>query len=179
MTFKEVYDEQFRFVWRSMRRLGIRESDVSDAVQDVFIVVHRKLPSFEARSKVTTWLFSICMRVARDRRRLAYERRKVSSDDEPTVEHADERADVAAEAERRQGMALLEAILDEMPLEQRAVFALFELDQRTGEEIADMLEIPLGTVYSRLRLAREAFRSALSRREARDRFGRVGAGGAR
>ena len=177
MTFKEVYDEQFRFVWRSLRRLGVAESDVADAVQDVFIVVHRKLPSFEARSKITTWLFGICMRVARDRRRLAYERHRVSSDEEPLAEQADENADVAAEAERRQGMALLEAILSEMPFEQRAVFALFELDQQTGEEIAEMLGIPLGTVYSRLRLARDAFRSALARRQARDRFSKVSGGG--
>ena len=70
MTFKEVYDEHFRFVWRSLRRLGVRESDVPDAVQDVFLVVHRRLAEFEGRSKVTTWLFGICFRVARDRRKL-------------------------------------------------------------------------------------------------------------
>ncbi len=178
MTFQEVYDEHFRFVWRSLRRLGVREDDVADAVQDVFLVVHRKLPEFEARSKVSTWLYGICMRVASDRRRLAYERRHTDAD-EPLSDRVDERADVAAEAERRQGLALLEAILDEIPLEQRAVFTLFELDQMTGEQIADLCAIPLGTVYSRLRLARDAFRGALGRMQARDRFRRVGAGGAR
>ena len=71
MTFKEVYDENFRFVWRSLRRLGVREGDVPDAVQDIFLIVHRKLGEFEGRSKVTTWLFGICLRVARDRRRAA------------------------------------------------------------------------------------------------------------
>ena len=70
-TFKEVYEEQFRFVWRSLRRLGVRESDVADAAQDVFLVVHRRLDEFEGRSKVSTWLYGICYRVARDRRRLA------------------------------------------------------------------------------------------------------------
>jgi RNA polymerase sigma-70 factor (ECF subfamily) len=80
MTFQEVYQEHFRFVWRSLRRLGVRESDVADAVQDVFVVVHRKIADFEGRSKVTTWLFGICLRVARDRRRLAHVRHDVSDE---------------------------------------------------------------------------------------------------
>jgi RNA polymerase sigma-70 factor, ECF subfamily len=169
LTFKEVYEEHFRFVWRSLRRLGVPESDVADSVQDVFLVVHRRLDEFEGRSKVTTWLYGICYRVARDRRRLAHVRRHV--DDEAAVaERVDDRADVAAEAERRQGMALLESILDEMPIEQRAVFTLFELETMSGEAIAEALEIPLGTVYSRLRIGREQFRKSLSRMQARERF---------
>src|SRR5689334_15233045 len=79
LTFKEVYEEQFRFVWRSLRRLGVRESDVADAAQDVFLVVHRRLGEFEGRSKVSTWLYGICYRVARDRRRLAHVRHHVDN----------------------------------------------------------------------------------------------------
>ncbi len=168
-SFKEVYDDNFRFVWRSLRRLGVPESDVADAVQDVFLVVHRRLSEFEGRSKVTTWLYGICYRVARDRRRLAHVRRR-ADDDGLMDERPDDSADVAATAERNQGLALLETILDEMPIEQRAVFTLFELDAMGGEAIADVLEIPVGTVYSRLRIAREAFRRSLSRMQARDRF---------
>lgn len=177
MTFKEVYDEHFRFVWRSLRRLGVRESDVPDAVQDVFLVVHRRLAEFEGRSKVSTWLFGICFRVAGDRRKLAHVRRR-SDGDEPLLDCADERVDVAAEAERRQGLAMLEAILDEMPLEQRAVFTLFELEGMSGEDIAETLEIPLGTAYSRLRIARDAFRRAVTRLNAKDQFRLKGAAGA-
>ncbi len=178
VSFKEVYDAHFRFVWRSLRRLGVPESDVPDAVQDVFLVVHRRLDEFEGRSKVSTWLYGICYRVARDRRRSAHERRRV---DEPAAvdESADEHADVAAAAERRQGLALLEVILDEIPLDQRAVFTLFELESMSGEEIAEALEIPLGTVYSRLRIAREQFRKSIARREARDKFRAQSAGGGR
>lgn len=178
MTFREVYDEHFRFVWRSLRRLGVREDDVQDAVQDVFVVVHRRLGDFEGRSKVTTWLFGICLRVARDRRRLAYTRR-TSCDEASIAERADDTADVAAEVERKQGMELLDAMLDEMPIEQRAVFTLFELDAMTGEDIAEMLEIPLGTVYSRLRMARDQFRRSLTRHQARDRFRLATAGAER
>lgn len=170
LSFKAVYDEHFRFVWRSLRRLGVPESDVADAAQDVFLVVHRRLDEFEGRSKVTTWLYGICYRVARDRRRLAHVRRRADDDEGQMDERADERADVAAAAERKQGMEMLEAILDDLPLEQRAVFTLFELDGVGGEGIAEMLEIPLGTVYSRLRIAREQFKKTLARMQARERF---------
>ncbi|MGK4003656.1 RNA polymerase sigma factor [Sorangium sp. So ce1036] len=172
MTFGEVYAHHFRFVWRSLRRLGVPESDAADAVQDVFLVVHRRLAEFEGRSKITTWLYSICFHVARDRRKLAHLRRR-AHDDEPLLDCADDRVDVGAEAERRQAIVLLEAILDELPLEQRAVFTLFELDGMSGEEVAELLDVPLGTVYSRLRLARDAFRRAVARLNARDQF-RVG-----
>lgn len=175
LTFKEVYDEQLRFVWRSLRRLGVRESDLADAVQDVFIVVHRRLGEFEGRAKVTTWLYGICYRVASERRRLAHVRHAVD-DEAALAEHADPQVDIAAEAERRQGFALLEAILDEMPLEQRAVFTLFELEGTSGEAIAEALDAPLGTVYSRLRLAREQFRKSLARIQAKDRFRLVNGG---
>jgi RNA polymerase sigma-70 factor, ECF subfamily len=178
LTFKEVYDEHFRFVWRSLRRLGVGESDVADAVQDVFLVVHRRLEEFEGRSKVTTWLYGICYRVARDRRRLAHARRR-TDDDAELSDHPDDRVDITAEAERRQGFELLSAMLDEMPIEQRAVFVLFELDAMSGESIAEALSIPLGTVYSRLRLARDQFRKSLSRLQARDRFHVASAGGDR
>ncbi len=165
-TLRAIYDEHLAFVWRALRRLGVREADLPDAVQDVFLVVHRKLPEFEGRSKVTTWLFGIAMRVAKDRSRLAHVRRQV--DDEDAVAGCiDESADVGAEAERRQAALILEGILEGLPIEQRAVFMLFELEGMTGEAIADLLEVPLGTVYSRLRLAREAFQRAVARLRAR------------
>ncbi|MDI1480083.1 RNA polymerase sigma factor [Polyangium sp. y55x31] len=170
MNFRQLYDEHFPFVWRSLRRLGIREADLPDALQDVFLVVHRRLPTFEGRSKVSTWIFGICFRVAGDRRKAARVAARRDGGDELLLDAPDERADVAAEAERRQGLAQLEALLDELPLDQRAVFTLFELEGMTGEDIAQTLELPLGTVYSRLRLAREAFRRGAARSQARDRF---------
>lgn len=169
MSFRQIYDEHFPFVWRSLRRLGVRESDVADAVQDVFVVVHRRLSEFEGRSKMSTWIFGICYRVASDRRK-ALRVRSVVTTEEQWLETPDERVDIAAEAERRQGLQKLEAILDEMPLEQRAVFALFELECLTGEDIAETLDVPLGTVYSRLRLARETFRRATVRLQAKEQF---------
>jgi RNA polymerase sigma-70 factor (ECF subfamily) len=166
MLFREVYDEHVAFVWRSLRRLGVREAHLKDAMQDVFIIVHRKLPSFVERAHFTTWLFRICHGVARDYRRRAYMRREVPGDavleaavtpgDEPiqALEHADD-------------LALFEAALGTLDIDQRAVFMLFEIENMTGDAISAALQIPLGTVYSRLRLARQAFRRAVLRHAAR------------
>jgi RNA polymerase sigma-70 factor, ECF subfamily len=170
LHFREVYDEHFAFVWRSLRRLGIREDDASDLVQEVFVVVHRKLCEFEGRSKITTWLFGICMRVARDHRQSAPVRREVATEATVLTEREDPTPDAGAELDRRRRRDLLERILDELPEDQRTVFVLFELEAMAGQEIAELLEIPTGTVHSRLRLAREGFRRAVARAEARGRF---------
>src|SRR5271166_6140959 len=75
-TFPEVYRTHFPFVWRTLGRLGVRDADLLDVTQNVFLVVHRQLAGFEGRSKLTTWLFSICRRVARDYLRSAPIRRE-------------------------------------------------------------------------------------------------------
>jgi len=164
--FRAVYDEHFDFVWRSLRRLGIPTADVSDAVQEVFLVVHRKLHEFEGRARLSTWLYRICLRVASDRRRRAYVRREEPSD----IERLDT-TDFGRNSEQKmvedEELALLEAALGSLSFEQRAVFSLFELERMSCESIASILEIPLGTVYSRLRLGRAAFRKAMLRELAR------------
>jgi RNA polymerase sigma-70 factor (ECF subfamily) len=157
MTFEETYRAHFAFVWRSLRRLGVREEDAADAAQEVFIVVHRKLPEFAGRSKLTTWLYGVCFRVASERRRAAP---KPALGEQEAAAFIGRPADPGATAERNQGLAMLERVLDRIPHEQRAVFCLFELEGMTGEEIAEALQIPLGTAYSRLRLARVAFSAA-------------------
>ena len=165
MDFRAVYEHHYDFVWRSLRRLGVREADVPDALQEVFLVVLRRLHEFEGRARLSTWLFRICMRVARDRQRLAHNRRELL-DDQAVDGCMDESSDLASQAERREDVALLELALSRMDLDQRAVFTLFELEELSGEEIAETLQIPLGTVYSRLRLGREAFRKVFHRVQA-------------
>ncbi|MCU0659349.1 MAG: RNA polymerase sigma factor [Polyangiaceae bacterium] len=165
MEFRAVYEQHYDFVWRSLRRLGVRDADVPDALQEVFLVVLRRLGEFEGRARLTTWLFRICMRVARDRQRLAHNRRELL--DAQAVEGClDEGSDLGQQAERREDVKLLELALSRMDLDQRAVFTLFELEEQSGEEIAETLQIPLGTVYSRLRLGREAFRKVFQRAQA-------------
>src|SRR5271169_5758061 len=79
-SFQEVYRNHFRFVWRTLGRLGVREADLSDVTQNVFIVVHRQLAGFEGRSELTTWLFSICRLVVKDYLRSAPIRLEVAVD---------------------------------------------------------------------------------------------------
>lgn len=174
MDFQRIYEEHFPFVWKSLRRLGVREVDASDAAQEVFLVAYRKLSEFEGRSKISTWLFGICLRVARDRSRLAHNRLEVAGEDE-MFDRIEGQGDVAEEAERREAAAMLERILAGLDFDQRAVFTLFEIEGLSGEEIAELLQIPLGTVYSRLRLSRESFQRAVSRLQARERFAFEGA----
>jgi RNA polymerase sigma-70 factor (ECF subfamily) len=176
MDFRAVYDAQVAFVWRTLRRFGVRDSAMKDAVQDVFVVVHRRLPEFTPRAQLSTWLFRICMRTARDHRRRAHVRHEVA--DEGAVEVcADSGATAAELVERREDLALFDAALEKLDFDQRAVFILFELEDMTGEAISETLEIPLGTVYSRLRLARQAFRRAVLQ-AARLRAGGVRVGSA-
>lgn len=160
MTFRDVYNEHFAFVWRSLRRLGVAEQDCADAAQEVFSVVYRRLDEFEGRSRITTWLFGICLRVSQSSRRKAARRGEATNEQ---WDVADPGADVEAQVERKRGMALLEHILSRMSLDKRTVFILFELEGLPLDEIAKLLEIPLGTVQSRLRLARQTFRDAVER----------------
>jgi RNA polymerase sigma-70 factor (ECF subfamily) len=167
MTFETLYREHFAMVWRVLRRFGVPESDLPDAAQDVFVVVHRKLAEFDHRSRVSTWLYAIGLRVASDRRRRAPNRYEVVGEEPDEARVSGATAEPWEIVERR---ALLERALDAMPLEQRAVFVLFELEGMTGDEIATLVESPLATVHSRLRLARETFRRAVQRARAREEF---------
>lgn len=176
-SFDAVYGEHVGFVWRSVRHLGVADADAEDAVQDVFVVVNDKLASFEGRSKLTTWIYGICLRVAQARRRRAHVCRELLTDPDQLVAEAPAvLMDAGENIERREAESLLDGVLDTMPIEQRSVFTLFELDGASCEEIAELTGAPIGTVYSRLRLAREAFRRATARLEAQMRFE---AGGAR
>jgi RNA polymerase sigma-70 factor (ECF subfamily) len=166
MTFDDLYDQHFEFVWRTLRRLGVPAADLADIAQEVFLVVHRRLADFEERSKVTTWLFRISVRAARDRRRRAHVRLEVPGDD-AIFETVDPSDDPSGALERADERALLEKALAALDEPQREVFTAFELEGMPGHAIAAALEVPLGTVYSRLRLGRERFRQALARLTAR------------
>lgn len=158
------------FVWRTLQRFGVRDADLDDALQDVFIVVHRRLHEFEGRSRLTTWLYAICQRVALERRRQAQARREevhaeVPEAHDPAAEGA---PDPERAALRREARARLDAILDELEPERRAAFVMFELEGMSCEEIAELSGVPLGTVYSRLHHARKSFDRAVARWQARD-----------
>jgi RNA polymerase sigma-70 factor (ECF subfamily) len=153
-TFKSIYEEHARFVWLTLQRVGVQREDLGDLAHDVFVVVHRRLHTYDRKSRVTTWLFGICLRVAanyrRRRRRLPSEAsiRARASDDATAQVPADEML------ARRQESASAERVLAKLTPEKRAVFVMFEIENLSCQEIAELMGIPIGTVYSRLHAAR-------------------------
>lgn len=156
----EIYDEHAEFVWTSLHRLGVREFDLPDQTQEVFIVVHRRIKSWDKDCLITTWLFGICRRVASGYRRKAWIRRERPSDELEKLsdDQSPEQAVTLREARER-----LEAALRPMKPDRRALFVMYELEERSCAEIALLFDVPLGTVHSRLSNAREEFRRNLAR----------------
>lgn len=173
LVFAEVYDRAFPWVWRAARRLGVPTSSLDDVVQDVFVVVHRKLATFEARGSLRSWIYGITLRVVRDRRRSAKRKPECALEDETIV--ADPRNDPQRDALRREALSTLLSVLDRLPEEQREVFVLAELEELTVPEIADALGANVNTVYARLRAARKSFEAEAARVRARERFTEGGA----
>jgi RNA polymerase sigma-70 factor (ECF subfamily) len=158
-SFDEVYAAHLGFVWRILRTFGVPPAQIEDAVQDVFVVVHRRLAEFEGRAAITTWLFAIARRIAGAHRRRAGNARTETLTEEPAGG-----ADTFADASRAQAAATVLAILADMDEDKRIVFALVELEQMSVPEVAKVLDLNLNTAYSRLRLARQAFETAVKGR---------------
>jgi RNA polymerase sigma-70 factor, ECF subfamily len=162
MTFDEFYAKNFKFAWRTLMALGVLERDVSDVVQDVFLQAHQKFQVFDAEAGGTAWLRAFCLNAARNWHRLSRNQFE-TNDDERAAQTPDERKGPEQSAVAQDQKKLLHVALQSVPEKQREVFVLFELEQMTSTEIATLLNIPLGTVYSRLRLGREAFQAAVLR----------------
>lgn len=159
LTFEQVYAEHYRFVWRTLRAFGLPLAAVDDATQDVFVVVHRRLADFEWRSSIRTWLFRIAQWI------VTYERRRARS--EPRHEPIDEQVGDASPgpfeiAARSEGLRTLEAILLRMDEDKRLALVLMDIEELKAHEVAELFDINVNTVYSRLRLAREQFRRLLN-----------------
>jgi RNA polymerase sigma-70 factor (ECF subfamily) len=174
-SFDAVYDACVDFVWRSVKRLGVEDASLDDVVQEVFFVVHRKLPEFTGRSSTKTWIFSILLHVVRHHRRTW--RRKDAPRSPETTERLDELADPRARgpleaAETADSVRLLDRLLQSLDDDKRDVFVLAHLEQMTAPEIAEILGENLNTVYSRLRAAREEFEEALERHRAHESWRR-------
>ena len=160
---EQAYRLHCAYIYRALGRLGVPESRVEDALQDVFIVLHRRRADFEGRSSLKTWLYGIALRVARRYRERARRQREREA---PLPERAQlvgggpsgERA-----AERRQALERLDRILGAMEDTRREVFVLYELEGMQAAEISALLGVNRNTVYSRLRLARRDFARAVSR----------------
>ena len=157
--FDSIYREQFEHVWFTLRRLGVQERDLDDAAHDVFVVVNRRLDDFDATRPVRPWVTGITYRIASDERRRARHRREVIGEIPELSAH---RGPVEA-LEAKQAHDLVMLALDELPMKQRAVFVMHELQGLTMPEIVEALDAPLNTLYSRLRLARRKFTMSVRR----------------
>lgn len=160
--FDQVYATQASFVWTSARRLGISEDQVADVVQDVFVVIHRRLAEFDGRSSLKTWVWGILTNVVRERRRRF--RRKEGN------ETADSMSELFAEASApdeqaaaAQALRIVQAILDQMSEDQRVLIVLSQLEGMSVPEIAAITGENVNTLYARIRAARRHFDEAYER----------------
>gem|GEM_PF-297795 len=162
-AFRALYDAHVAFVWRNLRRLGVLDADVEDKCQEVFVVAHRRWEEFSDRGHgPRAWLFQIVLRVASDARR---HRRRHPVDPDGGVAQDREAVEAlqAAALARKEALDLLDRALAGVEMGRRAVLVLHEIEQMTAPEIARTLEIPLNTVYSRLRVARVELDAELAR----------------
>jgi RNA polymerase sigma-70 factor, ECF subfamily len=163
LEFARLFAEFAPYVLRVLPRMGVAASDVEDVAQDVFITVHRALPSFQGRSSVRTWVYGICIRVAGNYRQKAHRRReRLMAAPEEQAGQVDGRTP-ARELEAQRTLAALDDALSQLSDVQRAVFVLHEIEQLPMTEIAVALECPKFTVYARLYAARQSVRAKLAR----------------
>jgi RNA polymerase sigma-70 factor (ECF subfamily) len=158
LDFRTIFELEIGYVMRTLRRLGVAPADLEDLAHDVFLAVHQRLSSYDPARALRPWLFGFAFRVA------SHYRRKAGRETALEVERvadATDGPDALLEKEARRQLVL--AGLAAIELSRRAVFVLHELDGVTCDEIARTLEIPLGTTYSRLRLARQDFSAAMNR----------------
>lgn len=155
-----IYRAHARELWRALGRLGVPAAAAEDALHELFIVVQRRLPEFEHRASIRTWLYAIAVRVARKfRERAARHSFEAAPEEWPSHERGPEAVLLDAEALR-----MLDALLAELDEAKREVFVLHEVEELSAPQIAAILEVNVNTVYSRLREAKRAFAKAHARR---------------
>jgi len=160
-TFPELYQQHFDFVWRVLRGYGVAPALLEDAAQDVFVVVHRRLPDFKPNATHRTWIFGIAVRVAKDYRRRAQRKGGLVPLEDDLADPTG--GDPFHAAARGQAIRMIDAYLETLDEPRRDVFILSELEQMTAPEIAATLNTNLNTVYSRIRSVRKAFAESVAR----------------
>lgn len=168
LSAEQVYERHGDFVWRTLQHLGVRNADLEDLAQEVFVTVHRRISSFDGRSKLTTWLFGVCLHLVQRHRRRAYFRLEFLQAEPPESVDLETPEARYAGAEAR---VRLERLLDKLSPERRATFMLFEIEGVSCEEIAELTAVPVGTVYSRLHLARKEVAKTAARLRRQGKWG--------
>jgi RNA polymerase sigma-70 factor (ECF subfamily) len=166
-NFAEAFRRHYRLVHRMLGVYGVDDALLDDAAQDVFLVVHRRWDDYDGRTAFRSWLIGIVRRVAsgyrRAGRRLRGRLENLAAPPQPPS--------IEVRLVQREMLDGIRAAIDSLGTRQREVFVLAELEGLTAPEIAESLGIKLNTVYSRLRVARDRFRTALARRRKSDERG--------
>ncbi|MBK8170570.1 MAG: RNA polymerase sigma factor [Sandaracinaceae bacterium] len=160
VSFEALFESEFSYVCRTLRRLGVKEADLDDLAQEVFITVHRHLHEYDSSRPLKPWLFSFAFGTAANYRRLARHRAEKHEDSDV---HASTAPGPAQQLENAQARDLVLRALSTLDEDRAAVFVMHELDGFAAPDIAESLSIPLNTVYSRLRVARDEFTTAVRR----------------
>lgn len=157
----KLFDAHSAFIHRTVERMTGPGAHVDDLVQETFLTAHLKAPSLPQDTQWRAWLFRVAMHAIQHHRRSHARRQRLQ--ESLTVEPGEKRLDPSQALERRTNSQMVRNAILEIPLTQRDVFVLFELEELPGQEIAQLLDIPENTVWSRLRIARAAFGEALQR----------------
>lgn len=162
VTFEQLYTDYFNFTFRSLRHLGVPAPALPDAVQEVWLAVHRQLPGFEGRSSYRTWLFSIALNTARNQRRWRqrHERHTALSDELPDRHPGPEQLHAGREA-----LALVQEFLATLDEARRVLFISQLIEELNADETAQLLGIERATVYHRVRDLRASFKRWLLARQ--------------
>ncbi len=169
--FHAVYEQMVEFVWQAARRMGVRDADAEDVVQEVFVIVHRRLAEFEGRAQLKTWVFKILAHVVKHYFRThARKPGDVASVTGREIQALVAQPDhgPAGALERMEALRVVDHLLSQLDDDKRMVFVLAEIEEMTLLEIADIVDANANTVASRLRVARKDFEQALSRFRARE-----------
>jgi RNA polymerase sigma-70 factor (ECF subfamily) len=158
-SFRDIFSRYAPYVLGLVRRLGVRDAEVEDVAQEVFIVVHRQLPTFEGRSSIKTWLCGITLRTVANHRRKVMRRREASMEVGCELHAA---PDQDTMLERRDDASTLQQALDRLSPKLREVFVLYEIEELPMADVARSLGCPRFTAYTRLHAARAALRQRLS-----------------
>ena len=164
VTATEMFREHGRYAFRLLRRLGVHEADVDDVLQEVFVVVHRKLSDFDATRSRRAWVYGICVRQAASYRRTRRNRRELPVEQES--EPIDDAATPLELVEARKKRAFLDSMLAELPDAKREVFVLHVIEDLPMHEVAEALGCPLQTAYTRFYAAQKMFEAAVRRARA-------------
>jgi RNA polymerase sigma-70 factor (ECF subfamily) len=160
-AFSVVYAEHFGFVWRCLRALGVRESALDDAAQEVFVIVHRRLPEFRGDANLRTWLYGIVRNVAANQRR---SQRRKGQGAPPEDDFPDPGPGPLEQLAQREDARFVQRFAAQLDEKKRDLFVLALLEETSMPEVAAALGVPLNTAYTRLRALRHAFRAALANR---------------